>query len=91
MIKPELEAYVFQIIGEVICGENEVGRQLEQGKSIAESNKWLYDVAVAIAQSYDEQLCMRMDAYDRERAALAEVNVLKQEIADLKVPDYRQN
>ena len=72
-----MECFIYLVIGEVCCHESDVARQLEQGKSFAEHNKTVYDVAMAVAKFYDEQLQMRMDAYERERKALAEIEKLK--------------
>ncbi|MBR4624083.1 MAG: hypothetical protein IKO56_00935 [Alphaproteobacteria bacterium] len=83
-IKPETEAnmecFIYLVIGEVCCHESDVARQLEQGKSFAEHNKTVYDVAMAVAKFYDEQLQLRMDAYERERKALDEIAKLKEHI-----------
>lgn len=83
-IKSETEAntecFIHLVIGEVVCHETDVARQLKQGKSFAEHNKTVFDVAMAVAKFYQEQLDLRMDAYARERKALAEIEKLKQYI-----------
>lgn len=121
-IKPETEVnteqFIHLVIGEVLCHETDVARQLEQGKSFAEHNKTVFDVAMAVAKFYQEQLDLRMDAYARERKALAEIEklkevlsrcraanadyltakteaeneikILKQEVADIRVPYNRR-
>jgi hypothetical protein len=50
------EGFIHIIIGEVACHETELARQIEQGKAFAEHNKTVYDVAMAVAKFYDEQL-----------------------------------
>lgn len=84
-IKSEAEAemayFIYLMIGEVCCHETETERQYKQGKAFAEHNKSVFDVAMAVAKFYDEQLQLRMDAYARERKAIAEVEKLKQELS----------
>jgi uncharacterized protein YPO0396 len=67
---------IYLVIGEVCCHEKDVERQLAQGKSIAEHNKAIFDVAMEVAKFYDEQLDLRMDASARELKALAEIERL---------------
>lgn len=78
------EGFVHLVIGEVVCHETEVERQLEQGKAFAECNKTVFDVAMAVAKFYDEQLQLRMDAYKRERKALVENKELRERNDALK-------
>lgn len=75
-----MECFIHIVIGEVACHETDVTRQLKQGKSFAEHNKTVFDVAMAVAKFYDEQLQLRMDAYERERQALDEIAKLKEYI-----------
>ena len=46
------EGFVHIVIGEVACHETELERRIEQGKAFAESNKTVFDVAMAVAASY---------------------------------------
>lgn len=80
----DFEAFIHLTIGEVVCHETDVARQLEQGKSFAEHNKAVYDVALAVAKSYDEQLQLRMDAYAREDKALSDNKKLRERNDALK-------
>lgn len=80
----DFEAFIHLTIGEVVCHETDVARQLEQGKSFAEHNKAVYDVALAVAKSYDEQLQLRMDAYAREYKALSDNEKLRERNDALK-------
>lgn len=83
-IKSEKEAntecFIYLVIGEVVCHETETERQLEQGEAFAKHNKTVFDVAMAVAKFYKEQLDLRMDAYERERKALDEIAKLKEYI-----------
>lgn len=87
-IKSETEAnmqcFIYLVIGEVVCHETDVARQLKQGKSFAEHNKTVFEVAMAVAKFYKEQLDLRMDAYARERKALAENKELRERNEALK-------
>ncbi len=138
------EGFVHQVIGEVACHETDLQRQIEQGKTFAESNKTTYDVAMAVAASYSENAESQRKTIKRlseendvlrgqikaleaqlEKARAANVEffditkkleselshcramnadyltaktdaenrakLLKQEVADLKVPESRQN
>lgn len=78
------EGFVHIVIGEVACHETDLQRQIEQGKAFAESNKTVFDVAMAVAKFYDEQLQLRMDAYERERKVLAENKELRERIKHLE-------
>ena len=90
-IEANMECFIHLVIGEVVCHETDVARQLEQGKSFAEHNKTVFDVAMAVAKFYKEQLDLRMDAYERERKALAEIEKLKQELSRCRARGrYRQ-
>jgi hypothetical protein len=79
-----MECFIYLVIGEVCCNETDVARQLEQGESFAEHNKTVFDVAMAVAKFYEEQLDLRMDAYERERKALEDVKKLDLEKQRLK-------
>ena len=87
-IKEEIDAemayFIYLMIGEVCCHETETERQYQQGKAFAEHNKSVFDVAMAVVKFYDEQLQLRMDAYARERKALAENKELRESNAALK-------
>ena len=75
-----MECFIYLTIGDVVCHENETKRQLEQGKTFAENNKSVFDVAMAVAKFYQEQLDLRMDAYARERKALVDKATVESEL-----------
>lgn len=56
------EGFIHLIIGEVACHETEVERQIKQGKAFVEHNKTVFEVAMAVANFFDTQLQMKMDA-----------------------------
>lgn len=76
-----MECFIYLVIGEVLCHETDVAKQFHKGKAFAEHNKTVFDVATAIAKFYDEQWQLRMDAYERERNALVEIEKLKSELS----------
>lgn len=75
-----MECFIYLVIGEVVCHETDTARQLDEGKTFAEHNKSVFDVAIAVAKFYQEQLDLRMDAYERERKALNKIAKLKEYI-----------
>ena len=61
------EGFVHLTIGEVACHETDLQRQIEQGKAFAEHNKTVFDVAMAVATSYLEDI-------EGKRASLKRLN-----------------
>jgi len=57
-----MKELIYLTIGEVVCHETDVARQLEQGKAFAECNKTVFEVAMTVAKFFDEQLAIKMDA-----------------------------
>lgn len=69
------EGFVHIVIGEVACHETELERQIEQGKAFAESNKTVFEVAMAVAASYLEDVedkRARLKRLDEENDELRE-------------------
>ena len=68
-----MECFIHLVIGEVVCHETDVARQLKQGKSFAEHNKTVFDVAMAVAKFYKKQLDLRMDALVKKATVESEL------------------
>ena len=72
-----MECFIHLVIGEVVCHETDVARQLEQGKSFAEHNKTVFEVAMAVAASYLEDVegkRARLKRLNEENDELRKVN-----------------
>lgn len=46
------EDFVHHVIGEICCNETDLQRKIERGKAFADHNKTVFDVAMAVAASY---------------------------------------
>ena len=71
------EDIVHQVIGEVACHETDLQRQIEQGSAFAEHNKTVFEVAMAVAASYLEDVegkRARLKRLNEENDELRKVN-----------------
>lgn len=100
------EDFVYNVIGEICCNETDLQRKIEQGKAFAEHNKTVFEVAMAVAASYqvyaESQRCvikelgkvndkLRFSLSERETEIERIKDEHKKEMDEYRAVYFRQN